>query len=266
MNILKKELKQGLKPFLFWLAGIGFLILGGMVKFTGVQGAGSGSMSDILGKIPKPVLAIFGMSEVNIESFGGFFSVLQFYALIAVCCYAVYLGTSCVLRESVDKTYEFLFTKPCGRLHILSIKMISGMIYLVLIIIMSGVFSYMAPVIYNIENTISAEMILFPAAMLLISLFFFSLSMALSALFTRSERAVQSTYGLLLFAYALSVVFDMDTKFEIVRFLTPFKYFRSRELVSGQLNVVYVFALILMSGVLLAISFRAFARKDLIAA
>ena len=78
----------------------------------------------MLSQMPKPVLALFGMSEVNIETLGGFYAVLEFYAMIVIGCYAVSLGTSAVLRESMDKTYEFLFTKPCGRLRILTVKVV----------------------------------------------------------------------------------------------------------------------------------------------
>lgn len=47
MSILKRELRQGFKPFVLWASGFAFLVLGGMVKFSGMEameGAGMGQM------------------------------------------------------------------------------------------------------------------------------------------------------------------------------------------------------------------------------
>ncbi len=265
MNIFKMELKQGFKAFFFWTCGIAFLLLVGMMKFSGVQGSENGSISALMAGIPKPVLAMFGMAEANVETLAGFFFILQFYALLVLCCYAVHLGTSCVLRENMDKTYEFLFTKPCGRLRILSTKMCAGLCYLVLITFLNTVFSYLSPGLYGIENTIAGTMFLYPIATFLVCLLFFSLSMAISALSSRSERAVQISNGILLLAYALSVLFDMDTKFEVLRFATPLKYFRAAELEAGDLNIFFAVAVALLFAIFTIIAFQAFKKKDLAA-
>lgn len=266
MNIFKKELKQGLKPFILWGFGIAFLIIGGMMKFYGVSRAENGGLSDMLSQIPKPVLAMFGMAEGNIETFGGFYATLQFYAVIAICCYAIYLGTSGVLRESIDKTYEFLFTKPCGRMVILTMKLLAGFVWLTALCALNGVFSYLAPGLYGIENTISEEMILFTVSLYLVALFFFAMSVMLSVLIARSEHAVQASYAVLLIGYALAVAFDMDVELELLRFATPFKYFRASELLVGQIDWRYAIATVIMIVGFMGISSVGFQRKDLTAA
>jgi ABC-2 type transport system permease protein len=266
MNILVKELKQSVKPFILWSLGIAFFVLGGMVKFSGLSGAENGGLGGMLSQIPKPVLAMFGMAEANIETFGGFYSALQFYAMIAICCYAVHLGTSSVLRENMDKTYEFLFTKPCGRLYILTMKLLNGLILLTALCVLNGVFSYLAPGLYGVKNTISEKMMLFAVSLYLVALFFFAVSVMLSVLIAKSERAVQASYVVLLFGYALSVAFDMDTKFEFLRFATPFKYFRASELLAGQIHRGYITATVIMVIAFVVISGIGFRRKDLTAA
>lgn len=266
MNILKQELRQSLKPFIFWSLGIAFLVLAGMVKFTGVSGTDSGAMSDMLAAFPKPVLAIFGMAEANIETLGGFYSILQFYVTIAAACYAVQLGTNAVLRESVDKTYEFLFTKPCSRAHILAMKLLSGLILLTALCALNAVFSFLAPGLYGIKNDISDKMPLFALAVYAVSLLFYALGAFFSSLLRRPERSVQLSYAVLLACYGVSVLFDMDERFEILRFATPFKYFRAAELLDGRLSAGYLAACILVSAVFIFASFRLFDRRDLKAA
>ena len=164
MSILKRELRQGFKPFVLWASGFAFLFLGGMVKFSGMEAMEGAGMGQMLSQFPKPVLAMFGMAEARIETLGGFYAVLQFYAMILLACYAVHLGTASVLRESMDKTYEFLFTKPCGRMHILSMKLLGGLLFLGALCLLNGLFSWIAPGLYGIRNTIQREILLFSAA------------------------------------------------------------------------------------------------------
>lgn len=263
MNILRQEFRQGFKPFIFWVLGIAFLILGGMVKFLGLSGAESGSIVSMFQKIPKPVLAVFGMAEVNIETFGGFYAVLQYYALIAISSYAIHLGTGSVLRESIDKTYEFLFTRPRSKIHILSMKLLSGFIWLTLLCALNGIFSYLAPPLYHIENTLSDQMPLFFLAHYLTSLWFFSLSAMLSTLITEAEQAIQLSYTVLLVSFMISVIFDIDPKFEFLRRVTPFKYFRASELLNGQFNMGYASAILIMTILFMTIACLRFRQKDL---
>lgn len=268
MNILKKELKQGVKSFLIWTAGLAFLILGGMVKFSGMEAAetGGAGMNEMLAQMPKPVLALFGMSEANIETLGGFFAVLQFYVMIVAACYAISLGSAAVLRETTDKTYEFLFTKPCGRMHILTMKLASGLCYLTVFGLLNYLFSLAAPGLYQIENSISQSMLLFSLAVYLIGIFFFCLGVFCAVMVPGAERAMQVSYAALLLSYGLSVLFDMDEALECLRPVTLFRYFRAAELLDGRLAAGYLVALLLASSLLLWGSYRGFWGKDLNAA
>ena len=265
MNVFLQEWKRGIKPFVLWGLGIAFLIFAAMMKFRGVVGTESGAVTGMLAAFPKPVLAMLGMAEANIETYGGFFSVLQFYAMVVICCYAVYLGTVSVLRETIDKTYEFLFTKPCGRLHILSMKLLSGFVWLTLICLLNGVFSYLAPAAYAIDNTIADTMLLFFIAVYLVALLLYALSAMLAVVIRGAERAIRASYAVFLGWYALSVFFDVDTRFEFVRPLTPLKYFRAGELLAGRLNPWYVAVVLVAVVVCVAVACTGFQRKDLTA-
>lgn len=266
MQIIQKELRQGFKAFLIWSAGLAFLILCGMVKFSGMSSTQTGGMNEMLAQMPKPVLALFGMSEANIETLGGFYAVLEFYAMIVIACYAVSLGTSAVLRESVDKTYEFLFTKPWGRMRILTMKLLAGLVYLTLLCVLNGVFSWIAPGLYGIENTVTEAMLLYAAAVGVVGLVFFAAGVCLSMFVSRPERAVQLSYGVLLLSYGLSVVFDMDERFACLRPVTLLRYFRAGELLDGKLHPVYLIGALTAVAALLTAGYLGFRQKDLSAA
>lgn len=70
----------------------------------------------------------------------GYMGILFYYILICTVIYAVHLGTAAVSRESVDKTYEFVFTKPLSRTRILGWKLSAAFFYLLAFCIFNGVF------------------------------------------------------------------------------------------------------------------------------
>ena len=266
MQIYKKELVRGLKTFVIWALMVVVLVLGGMTKGNALMSAENGGLGDMLSQFPKAVLAMFGMAEANVETFGGFYSVLEFYIMIIVCCCAVSYGTNSVLRENIDKTYEFLFTKPCGRMHILTSKLLAGFTWVCALCAVNAGASALIPVVYDVENAASAKMPLFWLGIFLTSSVFFSLSALLSAAIKRSELAVKISYRCFLLAYALSVVFDMDERLECVRFLTPLKYFRASELLDGVVSPSYTAAALVLTAAFTAGAFVLFRRKDLTAA
>jgi len=127
MNILKRECRANLKTFLFWNLGLFVLAFTGMTKFTGIAAATGGEdINKILNQFPKVILAVLGISSVDISTLAGYYSILAFYALICGAIYAIHLGNNAVSREIVDKTYEFIFTKPCTKTYVLGMKVIAG--------------------------------------------------------------------------------------------------------------------------------------------
>ena len=78
------------------------------------------SLNQLLARFPRVVLAVLGISGVDVETPGGYYAVLAFYAVICASLYGASLGAGAVNREAVDKTYEFLFTRPRSRAAILS--------------------------------------------------------------------------------------------------------------------------------------------------
>lgn len=265
MNIFIRELKRGFRSFLLWAAGLTFLVLAGMVKFSGMSATQTGGMNDMLRSMPKAVLALFGMAEGNIETLGGYYGVLEFYAMVVIACYGVSLGTNAVLRESMDKTYEFLFTKPRGRLAILGSKLTVGLMYLTALCAVNWGCSRIAPGLYGLENTIASEMGLYALAVGLVGLMFYCGSVFLSTVAPRGEQGVKCSWALVLISYGLSVVFDMDEKLEFLRPVTLFRYFRLGELLEGNLHGGYAMVTVVCSGVLLIAAGICFREKDLAA-
>jgi len=98
MNILSRELRAGRKTFFFWSLGLFFLVFAGMAKYTGVA-ADEASFNALLAQFPRVVLAVLGITGVDVEAPGGYYAVLAFYAVICASIYGVSLGANAVNRR-----------------------------------------------------------------------------------------------------------------------------------------------------------------------
>ena len=266
MNIYMHDIKINLKTFIFWVIGLVFLIAVGMTKFLGFDGTSGTDMAFILDKIPRVVMMVFGMADVDVLSVGGFYSVLENYVVVCTIIYAIMLGSNSVARESIDKTYEFVFTKPRTRLYILTKKILAAFTYLIVFCILNLIISYIAFIILDINNTIEKEMILFAISNTLIGILFFTLSIFLSAISKKSEKGISLSFKLFMAIYIVSIFYDVFEWPKFMKVIIPIKYFGAIDLLDGKLDVVFVILSLILSGVFLIIAFRSFDKRDLVAA
>ncbi len=265
MNIYKHDLKTNIKPFIFWTIGLAFLIIVGMTKFLGFSGSSGSEMTAILDKIPKVVMMVFGMADVDILSVGGFYSVLENYVIICTIIYAIILGSNAVARESIDKTYEFIFTKPRTRFNIISTKILASFTYLIVFCILNVFISFTAFSVLDINNTIGKEMILFAIANTLVGILFFTLSIFLAATAKKSEKGISISFKIFLITYIGSIFYDVFEWPSFIKVLIPFKYFGAVDLLASKIDIVFVALSLVLSGVFLVLAFRAFEKRDLMA-
>jgi len=261
MNIFRRELRVGLKPFLFWLIGLFMLCFAGIIKFESF--AASGSMTELITSFPRIVLAVMGAVGVDIGTLRGYTVLLFYYVLICAVIYAVHLGAAAVARESVDKTYEFVFTKPRSRSSILFMKFASAYLYLLLFCAFNGLFAMMAVAYLNTSETITVVIWLCVLTVFLIGALFIAISAFFASIAERPEKG--ALYGNLAFLYAfiLGVVYNMLENPGVLKLITPFNYFSSIDLVAEKLDPVYLFVTLALTVLLLLGTFAKFKNKDL---
>ncbi len=265
MNILKRELRAGVKPFLLWTIALFVLVFAGMIKYTGIE-AGGATVGEIIEQFPRIVQAFLGIVGINIETLGGYYAVLAYFALLCGAVYAVYLGGNAVSREASDKTYEFVFTKPRTRSYILSIKLAAAFIYLLLFCVLDYLFSIAATASLGLDENINGEMALFALSLFFIMLLFFTLSAFLSAVSKRAEKGSFYANICLSFAFVMGIVFDMLENGGLLRLLSPLKYFAAADLLASNFDAVYAIICAALSAILLYAAFHSFEKRDLSAA
>ncbi|MBB6622393.1 ABC transporter permease subunit [Clostridium gasigenes] len=262
MNVLKKELKTGLKPFIFWSIGLFFLVFAGVVKFTGISGVEGASVKELFDKFPKIILALFGMAGLDATAIDGYYGILAFYALICGMIYGVSLGTNIINREVVDKTFEFIFTKPRKRSYIVNMKFISATIYLAAFSLLNYIFSIVSIRTLDLEKNIDKEILLFSLTIFIISMLYCVIGIFIATVIKNYEKG--NLYGNLFFfvTFILSIIYGVVENGSIIRIFTPFKYLLPTDIVNGKFEILPLIASIVIIVALYIVSLKIFERKE----
>ncbi|UOO38575.1 ABC transporter permease subunit [Oscillospiraceae bacterium CM] len=263
MNIIKRELRAGLKPFIFWIIGLFVLVFIGIVKYQGLSSSGT-DMAQFVTVFPRIVRAVMGIVDVNLNTLTGYSVILSYYVLIFVIIYAVHLGAAAVSRESVDKTYEFLFTKPCSRTRILALKLVSAVIFLALFCVFNALFSVMAVATLKSSESVTGQIMAFTVSAFFIGLLFIALAAFMAAATSRAEKG--SLYGNLAFLYAfvLGVIYNMLENPGVLKLFSPMSYFTPADLMQSRLDPIYSGLTLFLAVALFTSAFIAFKKKDML--
>ena len=267
MNVYLRELRANLKGFLVWAAVLVFFVAVGTYKFTGMQGTAGDQAMQLLESFPRPVLAMFGLAATNAMEFGGFFAMIEFYAVIIVSAWALLLGVGVVARETADGTGEFLFTMPVPRARLLAEKLAAALTLLVAMAAANAASAAGACAALggDVAGADAAGAVAAGTAWVtLTGLFFLALGAALAAAAPSGAPASQAGMTLLALAYAASVALDLfGDKAGWIRALSPIRYVGMDDAAAGVVTTGGAAALALLSAALLALAFRAFSRRDL---
>lgn len=264
MNVYKQEWRQGLKRFIFWMVGLFVLVFAGMTKYTGIETGGVDVMK-IFDSFPKILLAVLGIVEVDISTLEGYYALLIFYVMIYVALYGISLGIHVINGETVNKTYEFVFTRPRKRRHILTAKLSVAMTKLTIFAFMNGVISVLAVLSLNTETSMNKVIVLYSVSIFLIGMLFVAIGMVVASYMRQAEKGFFVGNMIFLAAFLIGIIYDSLEKASFLRPLTPFRYFLPTEVLSGELNAVAVLGCLIVSVVLSGIAIWHFESKDLTA-
>lgn len=262
MNIIRRELRLGLKPFVFWIVGIFVLVVAGLIKFTGVSQGGN-SMAMITDQIPRVVQALIGIVGINITTIGGYYSVLFYFVSLCASIYGITLASNAVNREAIDKTYEFIFTKPRSRSYILTMKLLAGIIYLTLFILFNILFSIIGIQMLNLGVSMLKEILMFSSTTYLVSILFFSVTALVSTLVKRPDKGAYYANIFFLVTFVIGIVVDMLDNPGVLRVFAPLKYFLPTDILNGEVQFVYVIISVIVIVLTLIGTYKFFNKKDM---
>ncbi|ODA39500.1 ABC transporter permease subunit [Desulfosporosinus sp. BG] len=249
MNVFKREMRANRKALIIWCIGVVFMIVSGMGKYVGLSASGQ-SINDLLAQMPKSLKAIMGMGTFDLSTATGYYGMLFFYLAMMATIHASMLGANIIAKEERDKTAEFLFLKPISRNKIISSKLLASLVNIVIFNLVTFVSSILMVQKYSKGEGVLADIAKLMLGMFILQLIFLSIGTAIAATSKHPKSAPSLATGILLLTFILSIAIDLNSRMEILKYLTPFKYFDAKNLIytRGFEPVYLILSIVIVAG------------------
>ena len=223
--MIKREFKINLKSFIIWLSIL-------IIMFTFVYAIypyiitdeNMKSMDELMQSFPPEVLKAFNMDVSSIATAYGYLKTEGFtFILIIIGLYSSILGESILLKEESEKTIEYLGTLPIKRNMIITNKVIASIIYIILMVLILGIFNYVALSISGSFDHKQFILLSITPVFVSVPLFFFNLF--LSTFMHKARKAIGIGLGVVFISYLINVLSEVSSNIEFIKYFSLYKIF-----------------------------------------
>lgn len=263
MNIFRRELRAHRNGLIGWSIAMIILVASGMAKFSAL-GSGGQTANELFKAFPKPVQAILGVQGLDLTTVIGYFGVLYLYMQLTVAIHAAMIGAEIISKEERDRTSEFLFQKPITRARVVTEKLLAGIVNIIVLNVITLVSSILMVAVFAKNYSNNNIIFVLMAGLLVMQLLFFSLGTALAGYFKNPKFPSIIATSILLATYIIWVVIDLNSKLDLLKYVTPFKYFDAGVIITdGHLDLVYLTLSVIILVVLITTTYLTFNKRDL---
>ena len=228
MTIFLHELRQNRNTLLIWTGAVASLMMVCVFLFPEMKGDadGIGDMFSSMGDFT----AAFGMDRLNFGEFLGFYGIECGNILgLGGACFAALAAISILAKEEKEHTADFLLTHPVSRGQVLIQKL--GAVGVSLLIFHVAVLALTAVSILAVkEEPDWSRLLLLHLAYFLLSLETGALCFGISAFLRRNGYGIG--LGLAAGFYFLNIIANLSEKAVFLKYITPFGYADSADILS----------------------------------
>ena len=263
--MFKREMKVNLKSFVIWLAVlIGIFLLVFLMYPSIIESNNIEMIDEMMKMFPEEVLKAFNMDIASMGSAFGWLKTEGFvFVLLIVGCYAGIIGSNILLKEESDKTIEYLNSLPINRNSIVLNKALCGVIYIVLMVFLLGIFNFLGLSISGDFD--KKQYILLSITPIFSSLVIYFSCMFLSTFTHKTKKMLGISLGIVLISYVLQVFSTMAETTEFLKYFSVFTLADIRNvIVDSAINPVLVIISVAVSGIFCILTFIRYNRKELL--
>ena len=220
--MFKRELKINLKSFIIWTSIlIGLFLVVFLVYPSIVNSENMEMMDEIMKMFPEEMLKAFNMDISTIDSAFGWLKTEGFvFVLLITGIYSGILGSNILLKEESDKTIEYLNSVPVTRKNIVINKILCGLLYIILMIAIIGIFNF-------IGLSLSGEFdrksyILLSITPIFSSIVIFAVCLFLSTFTHKTKKTIGISLGIVFASYFLNIISEMGESTEFLKYISIF--------------------------------------------
>ena len=266
MNILRQEWRMGVKSLIIWTASLIATLYLFMLFYAPI----AGDMNDFLELVkgfPKEFRDAFGLSNMEFGGVISFYSFILTYVLLAGSVQGMNLGVSVLSAEVRDKTADFLYAKPVSRCRIITMKMVTVALQIILTNICFAAVSWLIVKTINLtgsEEVINVRMfLLMTGTLMLLQFFFAGIGLLVSGMLRRIRTVLPISLGVVFFFFVLYLL-NQTLDNEKLAFLSPFSYFElSGILMNNAYQAKFLIAFAVLMVAFVGVTYGVYLKKDL---
>ena len=262
--MFKREMKVNFKSFIIWLLvllvifTVVFLMYPSIISSDNIK-----MMDEMMEMFPKEMLTVFNMDISSIDSAFGWLKTEGFiFVLLIIGCYSGILGSNILLKEESDKTIEYLNSLPVKRSSIVFSKVISGLTYIILMVVLVGIFNFLG---LSLSGDFDRKQyILLSITPIFSSLVIYFICMFLSTFTHKTKKMLGLSLGIVLISYVFNVLSSIADSTEFLKYLSEFTLADIRNVIINiSINPLMVFISFSLSIIFLILVLIRYNKKEL---
>lgn len=263
--MIKREFKINFKSFAIWLSVllVMFLVVYLIYPYI-ITDDTMKSMDEMMKMFPQEMLKAFNMDMASISTAYGWFKTEGFmYVLLIIGMYSSILGGNILLKEENDKTIEYLASLPIKRSKIITNKIIVGCILIISIVLLLGLFNYIALIISGDFD--QKQFLLLSLTPIFIGLPLFAINLFISTFFNKTKKTLGIALGMVFVFYLFSVLSELSTNVEFMKYISIYTLADTRGVLANvEINFVNVFISLVITLVFMFMTYVNYNKKELI--
>ena len=263
--MFKRELKINLKSFIIWtFILIGLFLVVFLVYPSIVNSENMEMMDEMMKMFPEEMLKAFNMDISSIDSAFGWLKTEGFvFVLLITGIYSGILGSNILLKEESDKTIEYLNSVPVTRKNIVINKILCGLLYIILMIAIIGIFNF-------IGLSLSGEFerksyILLSITPIFSSIVIFAICLFLSTFTHKTKKTIGISLGIVFASYFLNIISEIGESTEFLKYISIFTLADIRNVIINEsINPLMIVLTIGITVVFMILTTIRYEKKELV--
>ena len=263
--MFKREMKINFKSFVIWTSIlIGLFLIVFLVYPSIINSENMEMMDEMMKMFPEEMLKAFNMDISSIDTAFGWIKTEGFvFVLLITGIYSGILGSNILLKEESDKTIEYLNSVPVTRKNIVINKILCGLLYIILMIAIIGIFNF-------IGLSLSGEFdkksyILLSITPLFTSIVIFAICLFLSTFTHKTKKTLGISLGIVFASYFLNIISEMGESTEFLKYISIFTLADIRNvIVNVSINPLMIALAIVITAIFMILTITHYERKELV--
>lgn len=263
--MLKREIKVNFKSFMIWTSIlIGLFLVVFLIYPSIMERDTINALNEMMKMFPEEILKAFNMDISAIDSAFGWLKTEGFvFVLLITGIYSGILGSGILLKEESEKTIEYLNALPITRTSIVLNKVCAGVIYIVSMVFLLGIFNYIGLMLSGDFD--QKVYLLLSVTPLFSSLVIFAFCLFVSTFAHKTKKTIGISLGIVFMSYFLNMISEISESVSFFKYFSVFSLADIRYVITeSSINISLVIVSIVLFVMFIILTLINYHRKELV--